>query len=193
MGDRAVARQLMGIDKDDRLIMQVARFHPVKDHDTAVRAFAQVADQVDRARLVLIGDGPQRSTTQQLASDLHISSQVTFMGVRDDVLALLPGADVFMLSSLSEGVSVTMLEAMATGLPICTTHVGGNSEVVDHGRTGLLSPRRDHHALAQNLQLLLTHPHMRAQMGENARQHLGAQFSQIAMHQAYARLYDAML
>lgn len=191
--DRRAARQLLNIDEHDRVVMQVARFHPVKDHETSIRAFAQVARQVARARLVLVGDGEGRSRCEALAAELQVAGRVTFTGVRADVSALLPAADVFVLSSLSEGVSVTLLEAMNAGIAICATDVGGNGEVVNHERTGLLSPRRDPQKLAEHVISLLNQPHRRAAMGEAGRQKLLRQFTQAQMHGAYADLYDTML
>jgi len=191
--ERRAARRVLGLDDHDRVVMQVARFHPVKDHETSLRAFALVADRLTRAKLVLVGDGEGRAACEALARELGVADRVVFTGVREDVAVLLPAADVFVLSSLSEGVSVTLLEAMAAGVPICATRVGGNGEVVDHGRTGLLSPRRDPGTLAEHVASLLSDPHRRAAMGEAGRRRLLARFTQAQMHAAYAACYDAML
>jgi L-malate glycosyltransferase len=190
---RARARRMLGIDGRTPLVMQVARFHPVKDHHTAVRAFARVVEQVHDARLCLVGDGEQRQATEALSAELGIHDHVDFLGVRDDVDSLLPAADVFTLSSVSEGVSVTLLEAMATGLPIAATDVGGNSEVVEHNKTGLLSPRGDDRALADHLTDLLQDPAKRRAFGEAGRARLLDRFTQDRMHRAYARLYARLL
>lgn len=190
--DRAAARAALGLGPDDHVLMQVARFHPVKDHATAVAAFARVAERDPQARLVLVGDGPQRAARQAQAAELGLAGRVRFLGVREDVPALLPAADVFLLPSLSEGISVTLLEAMAAGLPIAATEVGGNPEVVAHGETGLLSPRGDAAALAQNLLLLLHDSELRRRMGEAGRRRLLERFTQERMHASYARLYEEM-
>jgi glycosyltransferase involved in cell wall biosynthesis len=100
---------------------------------------------------------------------------------------------VFVLSSLSEGISVTLLEAMAASLPIIATGVGGNPEVVLHGETGLLSPRRDARAMGLNLAALATDARRRAQMGAAGRRRVETVFTQERMHRRYAALYGEML
>ncbi|MCC6683236.1 MAG: glycosyltransferase [Phycisphaeraceae bacterium] len=190
---RREARKRMGVDRHDLVLIQVARFHPVKDHETAIHAFAFVAQQVPRAKLVLVGEGELMEQARRQVEQLELGGRVIFMGVRNDVNELLPGADLFLLSSLSEGISVTLLEAMAAGLAICATRVGGNPEVVDHGRNGLLSPRRDPRNLADNIITLLTDPHLRAAMGAAGLRRLKRYFNQQTMHRAYDDLYTQML
>lgn len=187
---RARARALLGIDSETPVVMQVARFHKVKDHGTAVRAFARAVDRFFGARLCLIGDGPERQTIEALARELDVQEHVQFLGVHDDIAKLLPGADVFILSSVSEGVSVTLLEAMSTGLPIVATDVGGNSEVIEHEETGLLSPRGDADALGDHLIALLADDERRRAMGAAGRARLLETFTQERMHGAYAEIYE---
>src|SRR5690606_1187474 len=110
---RAAARRALNIAGEGPLVVQAARFHPVKDHDTALRAWQRVHQRRPDARLLLLGDGPLRAPLEQLAQTLGIQHAVTFAGRVPDVRALLPAADLAMLSSLSEGLSVTLLEAMA--------------------------------------------------------------------------------
>lgn len=191
-GDRAAARAAMGLGDHDRAVLHVARFHPVKDHETAIRAFAMVLKQLPQARLVLIGDGERRPIMQRLAAELELGDRVRFLGVRRDVAQLIHGADVLMLSSLSEGASVTLLEAMAAKLPVVATEVGGNPELVEHNRNGLLSPRRDPAALAHHLLKLLSDPDLRRRMGQAGYDLLQERFTQARMHESYARLYEQM-
>lgn len=190
---RSQARRLIGINNETPLVMQVARFHPVKDHGLAIRAFQSVVKAVPDAKLCLIGDGEHREVIEIMCGEFDVEDRVIFMGARDDVNQLLPGADVFLLSSLSEGVSVTLLEAMATGLPIAATGVGGNAEVVEHGTTGLLSPRGDPEALAANLVTLLQDPAQRRAFGRAGRDRLLELFTQDRMHRAYTELYGQLL
>ena len=105
----------------------------------------------------------------------------------------MAAADVFMLSSLSEGISVTLLEAMASGLPVAATNVGGNGEVVMEGKTGLLSPRGNSEILSRNLMALLGNVNMRMSMGQAAQQRVRKCFTQEQMHSRYAALYQEML
>jgi len=190
---RSQARQLIGIDDQTPLVVQVARFHPVKDHASAILAFKQVAHAVPDAKLCLIGDGEQREVIENMCEALGLKGHVMLMGARSDINQLLPGADVFLLSSLSEGVSVTLLEAMATGLAIVATDVGGNPEVVEHGTTGLLSPRGDHETLAANLVALLKDPAQCLAFGRAGRDRLLELFTQDRMHRAYTELYGQLL
>ncbi|MEO0966718.1 MAG: glycosyltransferase, partial [Planctomycetota bacterium] len=169
------------------------RFHPVKDHATAIHAFARAHDRLPDARLVLVGDGDLRPALEQAAWDHGVADHTLFAGVRDDVHALMPGADVFLLSSLSEGISVTLLEAMAAALPVVATDVGGNPEVVAHGHTGLLAPRRDAAALADHLHRLLTAPDLRHILAAQAPTRCREKFHQTRMHREYEVLYHAML
>ncbi|MEM6333714.1 MAG: glycosyltransferase [Planctomycetota bacterium] len=175
------------------VVLQVARFHPVKDHATAIHAFALMHDRLPDARLVLVGDGDDRPTLEQAAWDQGVADHTLFAGVRDDVHALMPGADVFLLSSLSEGISVTLLEAMAAALPVVATDVGGNPEVVAHGHTGLLAPRRDAAALADHLHRLLTSTDLRHTLAAQAPARCRDKFHQTRMHREYDTLYHAML
>jgi len=190
---RAHAREILGIDGGCPLVMQVARFHPVKDHGTAMRAFAQITETIPNARLCLIGDGELRPAIEAMSAELAIHDQVLFTGVREDVATLLPAADLFMLSSLSEGISVTLLEAMAIGLPIVATQVGGNPEVVEHEASGLLSPRNDFRTLAENITILLQDPEKRKAFGDASRNKLLNQFTQDKMHQGYIIQYAKLL
>lgn len=190
---RVEARRLLELPGDVPVVMQVARFHAVKDHATAVRAFMRAHDRVPDARMVFIGDGTLREETEQLAFDLGVAEHCHFVGVRDDVHDLLPAADVFLLSSLSEGISVTLLEAMAAERPIVATDVGGNGEVIDHGDNGLLSPRGDAKTLGHNLSIVLRDASMRQAMGAAGRIRLLRLFTQERMHAAYADVYASML
>ena len=190
---RAQARRELGVGDDCPLVMQVARLHSVKDHATAVRAFAQVIKRLPDARLCLVGDGALREELEALVRELEVQDRVLFTGVRADVKRLLPAADLFMLSSLSEGISVTLLEAMSVGLAIVATRVGGNPEVVEHGVTGLLSDRRDDNALAQNILALLSDPEKRKACAQAGRRRLLERFTQQQMHRGYADCYARML
>jgi N-acetyl-alpha-D-glucosaminyl L-malate synthase BshA len=190
---RTRVRAELAIAADTPVVLQVARFHTVKDHATAVRAFAVARQQVPGALLLLVGDGDKRDEIESLAKELGIGGAVRFLGVRKDIPRLMAASDAFMLSSVSEGVSVTLLEAMGCELPIATTNVGGNGEVVIDGDNGLLSPRGDAPSLGTNLTRLLTTPSMRQQMGAAGRARLLAMFTQQQMHQRYEQVYKQML
>ncbi len=199
---RAKVRQELGLAEQQVAVFQVARFHPVKDHETAIRGFAAAmrmwnASPQDQSPctppvLVLVGDGDLKGRCESLVQELNLAPHVRFLGVRSDVARLIQAADIFMLSSLSEGISVTLLEAMGASLPIVATDVGGNSEVVSHGVSGLLSPRGDADALGRNIAALVNDAEMRQRMGSAGRERLLATFTQKQMHDRYAAIYEQM-
>lgn len=184
---------LIGAGADAPICIQVARFSPVKDHATSLRAFALSRHEHPSAQLVLIGDGPLRGDIEQLRRQLGLDDSVHLLGNRDDVPDLLAAADVFVLSSLSEAASLSILEAMSAGLPIVATNVGGNSEIVRHGRTALLSPRGDAGAMAANLTALLADPAGRRDMGRAGRRRAKALYEQHHMHDAFIAVYRELV
>src|SRR5262249_20822565 len=147
-----------GLDPARAYVGCIARFHPVKDHATLVRAFAVVARTCPDVDLLLAGDGPLRGQLESLAAELGIASRVLFLGVRKDVPEILQAIDVFAMTSLSEAASLTVLEAMAAGRPVVVTDVGGNPELVRHGCDGLLVGRADAGGAASALRRLLADP-----------------------------------
>ena len=142
-GDRAAVRDELGIDPEAPVLVQVARLDYLKDHATAVRAMAHLARERPDARLLLVGEGPERPLIEDLVGRLGLGAHVRLLGQRADVSRLLATADLALLTSISEGIPLTLIEAMAAGLPIVSTRVGGVAEVVEDGRTGLLAPSGD--------------------------------------------------
>jgi glycosyltransferase involved in cell wall biosynthesis len=163
--DPAEARARVGLDPARRYIATIARFHSVKDHRTLLRGFADVAAAQADVDLLLVGDGVLRGDLEQLAADLGVRDRVRFMGVRNDVADILRASDVFALTSVSEAASITLLEAMASELPVVVTAVGGNPEIVRDGTDGLLVPRGDAQAVAQALFRILGDPASALAMG----------------------------
>lgn len=186
---RTAIRTSLGISDHLPVLIQVARFHPVKDHLTAIDALAEVVKVRPEVLLLLVGDGEQRDAIVQRIQTHGLSRNVRLLGVRSDIPDLINAADLFLLSSLSEGVSVTLLEAMGCCRAIVATEVGGNSEVVEHGVTGLLSPRQDSKALSKNILRLVDEPETRRAMGEAGRKRLLVKFDQSRMHDWYAAIY----
>ena len=189
---REQVRSSLGLEATQPVMLQVARFHSVKDHATAIRAVAGVRKQMPDAVLLLAGDGDERTEMEKLVEELGVQANVRFLGVRKDISDLMAAADVFLLSSVSEGVSVTLLEAMACRVPVVATDVGGNPEVVDAGVTGLLAPRGDDVGLAEHLTTLLSDAVMRERMGEAGRSRALGMFTEAQMHDAFAQLYVDM-
>jgi L-malate glycosyltransferase len=159
----------VGLPTDRRYVACIARFHPVKDHDTLLRAFSRLAVDWPDVDLLLAGDGPLRPTLVSLCESLGIARRVRFLGVRDDVPELLQAAEVFTLTSVSEAASLTLLEAMASSVPVVVTAVGGNPELVTHGVHGLLVERGNVEGLAAALARLLADPVAAGAMGRAGR------------------------
>jgi glycosyltransferase involved in cell wall biosynthesis len=190
--DRAALRRRLGLDPARRYVVTVARFHPVKDHATLLRAFARVASTQPDVELLLAGDGPLRGELEGQARALGIAGRVRFLGVRSDVPDLLQAADVFALTSLSEAASLTVLEAMASRLPVVLTAVGGNPELARQGVDGLLAPRGDDAAIAAALLRLLGDPAAAAAMGAAGRARVEERFQLRGTVQNYWRLYQRL-
>jgi glycosyltransferase involved in cell wall biosynthesis len=191
--DRAALRASLGLEADDFVLFQVARLDYLKDHHTALRTMERVAALRPNARLMLVGEGPEQAKIEEGIAQKNLGANVRLLGLRKDVARLLPAADLFLLTSTSEGIPLTLIEAMAARLPVVSTNVGGVAEVVEEGRTGLLAPSGDDAALAERVLRLAADPSLRASMGAAGRDRARAIFSEKQMHGNYERLYHEML
>ncbi|MDW8106406.1 MAG: glycosyltransferase [Armatimonadota bacterium] len=181
-----------GIPKDALVLVHVGRFTQLKNHEMLIRAFAKL-QLPDSAYLLLVGEGELRSQTEQLVRELGIADKVRFLGVRADIPEVLNASDIFVLSSRWEGNPMSVMEAMAAGLPVVATAVGGVPELVEEGITGLLVPSEDIAALTQALQRLVDDPDLRATMGSHARRIAQERFDARVMTRAYEALYESIL
>ena len=189
--DRASARRALGAAADELVVGSVGRLVPVKNYGLLVRAFARVAGATARPmRLVLIGDGPERASLAAAAEAHGVAARTALLGHREDVAELLVGLDAFVLPSVSEGMSNTLLEAMAAGVPVVASDVGGNREIVADGRSGLLFASGDEAQLAAHLRGLLEDPGRRAQLGSAGHDRVVREFSMNAMIRNYEALYE---
>jgi glycosyltransferase involved in cell wall biosynthesis len=170
-------------------VLTVARLDAQKGLRYLLDAIASVPD----ARLVLVGEGPERHVLEEHARRLGVSGRVDFLGQRSDVPRLLSGCDVFVLPSIYEGFPLAVLEAMEAGKPVVATAVGGTPEAVLDGETGYLVPPRDPAALAAAIRRVLTDPVRTATMGEAARQRVRSRFSRDAMIDEYRDLYERLV
>jgi len=184
----APVRQELGLSPDALVIGAVGRLVPVKDYPTLLRALVRLRDRGIAFQSIIAGTGRLRDELTALAISLGLSN-VRFLGNRDDIEHLLPAFDVFVLSSSSEGLSNTIQEAMAAGLPVVATRVGGADELVDEPHTGLLVPPGDPGAMADAIGSLAEDPGRRNNMGVAARRRAEAVFALDVMIREYERLY----
>lgn len=175
------------------LIGTIGRMHGVKDQTTLVKAFLTVVGRRPELknfiRLVLIGDGPLREEARQLLVAQGAGDLAWLPGARDDVPDILRGLDLFVLPSIAEGISNTILEAMATGLPVVATDVGGNSDLVVDGHTGRIVPKQDPGSLADAIEFYIDNPDMRIRHGQNAKERILKEFSLAGMVEKYLGVY----
>jgi glycosyltransferase involved in cell wall biosynthesis len=189
---RAQWRQVHGIEPHATVLTHVGRFAPPKNHALLVEAFARVRTDAPLC-LLLVGGGELENAVREQVSALGLQERVRFLGVRADVADILRASDVFVLSSRVEGNPLSVMEAMAAGLPVVSTAVGGVPELVREGETGLLVPSEDAGALAQAMQALVDDPVRRQAMGAAARQHAVAHFDIRHTVRGYEQLYEALL
>jgi len=182
-------RLRMGLQKECFYVACIARFHPVKDHATLLRAWAIVNERMSNAKLLLVGDGPEKPALQTLTKSLGIESNVEFWGIRKDVADILRAVDLFALTSVSEASSLTLLEAMACECPAILTAVGGNGEHIANGVHGAFVPRGDYQELGNRICELLADQPQRIRMGLAARERVVKEFNLGATVSRYEELY----
>ena len=183
------------VNSTDIIIGTVGRMHGVKDQLTLVNAFILVCQQQPLLpiKLYLIGDGPLKAAAIALLEQHQLMARAWLAGERADIADIMRQLDVFILPSQAEGISNTILEAMATGLPVIATDVGGNAELVVNGMTGQLIPARDPQALANCIIDYVQQPQKMREHGNNARQRALSTFSQTVMVARYQAVYDSLL
>ena len=185
------------IDAENWLIGTVGRMQTVKDQTTLARAFIRaltIAPELKAVlRLVMIGEGPLKTEARKLLEQAGYSDLAWLPGERSDVADILNGLDCFVLPSLAEGVSNTILEAMASGLPVIATDVGGNGELVEAGKSGELVPAGDVEAMASCILAYARDPVRARAAGQAGRVAIDRRFSLEAMVREYQGLYDRLL
>ena len=166
--ERRLLREELGIPAEVPLAGSIGRLAPIKDHETLWRALA-LCTGARAPHLAVVGDGEWRERLEKLARDLGIDSRIHFLGWRHDLESILAGLDVVISSSRNEGTPVALIEAMAAGVPVLSTDVGGVGDLVVHGETGWLVPPADPGAMAESLQRILTDPLNAAAVAARAR------------------------
>lgn len=202
LSDEKVQRIWNGIDVDrfqftgpanSFSAITVSRLSPEKDLVTMLEAVRLVINKQPDFRLTIVGDGPERTGLEQKSASLGLEQHVTFLGERNDIPTLLSQAGFYVSSSLTEGVSLTLLEAMSVGLPIVATAVGGNPEVVEQPLTGTLVTSADPVALAEAMLAMGENQSTWEQMGRQARERVERHFNIRTMIKDYENLYTSIL
>ena len=172
----------------------VARLDGRKGHDTLLRAVSRLSDRGIPITTVIVGDGAERVALEEMARGLGLGDQhVRFLGIRADVPDLLAASDMFVLPSITEGMPLSVLEAMAQRLPVIATPVGGVPELIEYGREGFLVPVGDVDALADRMADLISDPGLRERMGRTGFRRVEEHYSWAQMCSAYEQLYVKVL
>ncbi len=190
---RQAARHALGIAADAPVIGCVGRLVGLKNHRLLLDQVPALLAQHPELQIVLAGDGPLQAELRAQAQALDIAEHVRFLGARNDIADILPAFDIFALPSQTEGLSIALLEACATGLAIVATEVGGNPEIIHHDQTGWLVQVDDGPGLGAALQALLRDAPLRARLGAAACAWVGAHASVDALRSAYDDFYAAAL
>lgn len=187
---RVSVRQELGIGMDTAVIGTVARFIPQKDPFTFIRAAQLILEQNPHVCFIWCGEGDMRTATEQMATAAGIHHAFHFLGFRSDITRLMNAFDIFMLTSIFEGLPYTLLEAMALALPLVATQVVGSQDVVVHSQTGYLTPPGNAPELAQAALSLLAEPEKRQIMGQHGRERVVQHFDVRHMIAAVEKVYE---
>lgn len=189
--DRAAARERYAAS-GEKILIHLSNFRPVKRVTDVVKVFARVVEQVP-ARLLLVGDGPDRSSAEWLAHNLGIQDRVAFLGKQESVNELLPVADLMLMPSELESFGLAALEAMACRVPTIATNVGGVPELIDDGVTGRLFPVGATESMAQAAIEVLSNPRKLAEMGQAGRSSAQARYCASRIIPLYEKYYGEVL
>ena len=190
----ATLRRELGLPPSAPLVVVFSRLNRMKGVEYFLDAAALLAARFPEVRFLIVGDGAGRSELEAHAGRLGLAERVTFTGFRTDVPDLLPEAAISVLPSLSEGLSNSLLESMASGVPVVAARVGGNPEIVEHDISGLLVPARDPAALAGAIGSLLQDPQLAARLGEAGRRRVtGISFSMERSLSEVEGLYERLV
>jgi len=187
---RAVWRAKQGFSEEDILLVCVARFAAQKNHALLINAFAKGPASHPKAHLVLAGEGVLRAQSQQRVNELGLTNRVHFLGLRRDIPDVLGAADIFVLSSDYEGNPLSVIEAMAAGLPIVSTAAGGVPELLQSGKEGFIAQPGHGDQISEAMMTLLNDGNLRRTMGAAASARAKEKFDVSAMVRAYEELYS---
>jgi len=187
---RRATRQAFGWDEGHFVVGTVARLERIKGLDHLVEAASAVAETIPRARFLVVGDGPQREDLLSRVHHFGLEERFVFAGLRSDVPQILPAFDLFVLPSLSEALGIAAIEALASGVPVVASQVGGVPEVIIHGETGLLVPPGDAAQLAQAIWHVAANPAEARRWADCGRERVRLMFDVNSLADAQAGLYQ---
>jgi len=187
-----VDKSSLGLHPEKTTLIFVGRLDPVKSLDVLLYALAQISPQQD-LQLLIVGDGPQRSRLESLATQLNLKDRVYFCGFRRDVENLLAGGDIFIQPSRWEGCSNVVLEAMAAGIPVIASRTCGIVDLVVSNQTGLLFKPGDSNELGHAITTLIQNPAQASRLARTAQRHIKERFALEEVIKAYQQLYHSLL
>ncbi len=191
--DVLTLRNELGLDENNIVLGTISRLDPIKNHQMMLSAFKSVEVQYSEARLLIVGDGPLMQELKQQCEQLDIVNKVIFTGFIIEPQKLLKIMDIFLLPSLSEGTSMTLLEAMSFSKPCIVTDVGGNPEIVKNEETGLIIPSGDVNALTKSCLDLINNKQKQITLGQNGRERYKKSFTVTNMIAEFEALYGSVL
>ncbi len=189
---RNPCRAEFGLTPDQLLIGTSGRLEKVKRYDLLLLGFSMTLTKFPQSRLMIVGDGTLRHELEKLAETLGIGDAVIWTGFRKDIPRLLAAMDIYCMPSANEGLSLSILEAMAAGKPVIITDVGGARELVEDGKTGLLIPPGSAEAIAESLMDLLGNPEKMSAIAQAGRDYVVKEFGKNQMMESYGRLYRTL-
>lgn len=190
---RERVRRELNISTDHILIGCTGRLAPMKDNTSVILALKELAVSLPHVplKLVLAGSGPDKTTLENLVHAMSLSDRVLFLGFRDDIADILAAIDIYVSASLREGMSISILEAMAAGKPIVSTSIPPNAELIEHERTGLLVPPKSPRQLANAIARFIQEPELSMQCGKAAQERLLSRYTLTRMFEETLELYDS--
>lgn len=188
-----IKKRDIGLGQDDLVIGIVARLVPVKNHICLLKAFSLIKDKLKNVKLMIVGDGELRSDLEAYVRANGLNRDVIFLGNRRDTAEIIKTFDLFVLPSFSEGLSITLLEAMACRKPIIATDVGGNREVIGNNEAGILVPSDSVEALVSAMLELFTNKNKATELGNAGFKRVDRIFSLSHMVRKYEQVYERLL
>lgn len=191
--ERSTLRSELGLGRTTALVGTAGRMVPVKNQKVFLEAAGRIHRKQPHAHFLLVGEGPEKPALERLAADLGLTEVVHFVGWRRRMERVYPDLDVFVLTSENEGMPVVLIEAMACGVPVVATRVGGVPDLVTDGLHGFVTPPGDAHAVAVAIVELLSNPHRAREMAESGRRHVRGRFTAERLVRDVEALYDGLL